>query len=156
MWWTLFLFSLLLLGVVLVKSIQTLRSPYEGSAIERRGTTQISIVASSWLLIGAIAGYQGGTALYGIVEDGRFLVRYNPASVGVEVSALHWLASLVVESVVLGLGPLLIILIVRSIHGVLFSVWFTRIAVAFGILWALGIGLNAALGIAQWLEAVGS
>jgi len=156
MWWTLLLSSLFLFFLVIGKSIQTLHSPYAGSVVERRRTTQLSIVASSWFLTGAIVGYQGGTALFGIIEGSRFLVRYNPSSVGVEVSSIHWVTSLLVESVVFGLGPLLMILLTRSIHGVILTEKLTRAVIAFGWIWALGIGLNAALGIAQWLEAVGS
>jgi hypothetical protein len=72
----------------------------------------------------------------------------------VEVGAVHWLVSLLVESAVFGLAPLTIILLVWSIHGVFISVWFTRAALAFGCFWAFVAGTRAALGIARWLEAI--
>jgi hypothetical protein len=105
------------------------------------------LLAFNWIVWSAIAIACGGIGLLGEISGGEFLVRRNPGSTPVSVSASYWFFSLNYSFATFGLTPLAMAILFFFSRPSWDRGVFDIMAISFGFLWLLCIAAGA---IPRW------
>jgi len=97
------------------------------------------LLAFNWIIWIAIAIACGGAGLMGEISGGEFLVRRNPGSTPVAVSAGYWFFSLNYSFATIGLTPLALAILFFFSRPSWDRGVFDAVALSFGLLWLLAI-----------------